>query len=402
MKFAYQMKKKRKNISINVNMIIEYIYFCVFIMWLSISFLYTTRFDMNWVEPYYTLLHLVLIGVVLAKACYCKTYSIWEICMVFILYVAFSFSISRNEYKELMDLFLLIVGAKDISFKKLLKAYAGTLGILLLFTMGMALTGRIENLIYFQEGRRPRIAFGIGYPTDFSAYVFYILLAYFCFRGKKVSYIEIGGSVLMGFFVYWFCDARLNTICIFIMTGVFLYNKLIHLYYNKKNKIYSMNPIWQQLLTLSTSIAAIFMVTVTILYSIDNKILVYLNGFLNNRLLYGKLGYDRYGLSFWGQYIPQQGAGGSLEAVKHYFWLDVSYVSILLKYGIIILGMVLIIWMIIGIKAQKKRNWELLWAIALVALQCTIEHHMLEIVYAPILLALFARVESSEEIVRKF
>lgn len=397
MEFVNQMNKKKKNIRIDIDMIIEYVYLLVFIMWLAVSFLYTTRFDMNWVEPYYMYLHLLLIGTVLVKICYCKTYSMWECIAVFVLYICFSIATERSETTGLQDLLLLIVGAKDISFKKLLKVYVSTIGILLLFTIGMALTGRIENLIYFQEGRRPRIAFGIGYPTDFSAYIFYILLAYFCVRGKKVSYIEIGVSVLMALFVYWFCDARLNTICILIMSGIFLYNKLIHLHCKKKHKIYSMNPICQQMLTLSTSIAAIFMVAVTMLYSIDNKILVYLNNFLNNRLLYGNLGYDRYGLSFFGQYISEQGAGGTVEAVKHYFWLDVSYISILLKYGIIILGLVLLMWLVIGVKAQKRRNWELLWAIALVALQCTVEHHMLQVVYSPILWALFAKIEGTEK-----
>ncbi len=85
-----------------------------------------------------------------------------------------------------------------------------------------------------------------------------------------------------------------------------------------------------------------------------------------------------------------------MDAVKHYFFFDVSYVTILLRYGIIVLGVVLLIWLIIGIRAQKNENWELLWAIALVALQCTVEHHMLQIVYAPVLWALFAKIESSE------
>ncbi len=380
----------------NINKIIENIYLMIFVIWLMVSFLYTTKFDMSWFEPYYYIVHLILVGIVLIKACYCKTYLVWEVVIIFILYISFTFSMSRNGYVELQDLFLLIIGAKGISFKKLMKIYVCTLSILLLITMGAALTGKIEHLVYLQEGRRPRMAFGTTYPTDFSAYIFYILLAYFCFRGKKVSYTEIGMGAALALFVYWFCDARLNTICILIMSGVFLYNKLIHKAYAKKGKSYFMNKIWQQMLTISTSLAAVFMVAVTIFYSIDNKILIFLDKVLNNRLLYGNLGYDIYGLSFWGQDIPQQGAGGKLDAVKHYFFFDVSYVTILLRYGIIVLGVVLLIWLIIGIRAQKNENWELLWAIALVALQCTVEHHMLQIVYAPVLWALFAKIESSE------
>lgn len=389
--------KMNERFDFKIEKILEILYMAVLTIWLGILFLKTTTFDMSWSDSYYMLLRLVLIGLIIIRACYCKTYSIWELIIVFILYVSFSFSMSRSGEKELLDILLVIVGAKDISFKKLLKVYVSTLGVLLLFTIAMALTGRIENLIFYQAGRRPRMAFGIIYPTDFSAYVFYILLAYFYIRGKRIKYIEIGAIILISMLIYWFCDARLNTICILIMVGVFLYNKVIQAHYEKKQKTYTMNKIWQQILTMSTSIAAIFMVFVTILYSIDNKVLVFLNKLLNNRLLYGNMGYDIYGLSFWGQEIVQYGAGGSTKSIEHYFFLDVSYVSILLRFGVIILGLVLVIWLLIGLKAQKVRKWELLWAIALIALQCTVEHHMLQVVYSPFLWALLANIESRKE-----
>lgn len=389
--------KMNERFDFKIEKILEILYMAVLTIWLGILFLKTTTFDMSWSDSYYMLLRLVLIGLIIIRACYCKTYSIWELIIVFILYVSFSFSMSRSGEKELLDILLVIVGAKDISFKKLLKVYVGTLGVLLLFIIAMALTGRIENLIFYQVGRRPRMAFGIIYPTDFSAYVFYILLAYFYIRGKRIKYIEIGAIILISMLIYWFCDARLNTICILIMVGVFLYNKVIQAHYEKKQKTYTMNKIWQQILTMSTSIAAIFMVFVTILYSIDNKVLVFLNKLLNNRLLYGNVGYDIYGLSFWGQEIVQYGAGGSTKSIEHYFFLDVSYVSILLRFGVIILGLVLVIWLLIGLKAQKVRKWELLWAIALIALQCTVEHHMLQVVYSPFLWALLANIESRKE-----
>lgn len=392
------MKTLNQKLKDNIETLLEKIYIVVLILWISYFFLNTTTFRVQWPEIYYTSIRIAFVAIIFMRACYSKTYSYIELGIIGILFVCFSFAVYRNGYTELKDALLVIFGAKDISFKKLLKIYSGTIGILLLLTIILALRGYIDNLIYYQDGRRPRIAFGIGYPTDFSAYIFYILLAYFYIRGKRIKYLEIVSGIVAAIAVYWFCDARLNTICILLLSAIFLYNRIIQKICEKNNKLYIMNRLWSHCLTLSTTIASIFMILLTLFYSTDNHAIQLINNLLNNRLFYGNRGIKIYGLSFWGQYIPQQGAGGSTESITHYFFLDVSYVSILLRYGIVILGLVLLIWLIIGIKAQKGRNWELLWAIALVAIQCAVEHHMLEVVYCPFLWALFANTNEQEKI----
>lgn len=392
------MKTLNQKLKDNIETLLEKLYIVVLILWISYFFLNTTTFRVQWPEFYYTSIRIAFVAIIFMRACYSKTYSYIELGIIGILFVCFSFAVYRNGYTELKDALLVIFGAKDISFKKLLKIYSGTIGILLLLTIILALRGYIDNLIYYQDGRRPRIAFGIGYPTDFSAYIFYILLAYFYIRGKRIKYLEIVSGIVAAIAVYWFCDARLNTICILLLSAIFLYNRIIQKICEKNNKLYIMNRLWSHCLTLSTTIASIFMILLTLFYSTDNHAIQLINNLLNNRLFYGNRGIKIYGLSFWGQYIPQQGAGGSTESITHYFFLDVSYVSILLRYGIVILGLVLLIWLIIGIKAQKGRNWELLWAIALVAIQCAVEHHMLEVVYCPFLWALFANTNEQEKI----
>ncbi|MEF2878602.1 MAG: hypothetical protein U0N90_09310 [Blautia sp.] len=392
------MKTLNQKLKDNIETLLEKIYIVVLILWISYFFLNTTTFRVQWPEFYYTSIRIAFVAIIFMRACYSKTYSYIELGIIGILFVCFSFAVYRNGYTELKDALLVIFGAKDISFKKLLKIYSGTIGILLLLTIILALRGYIDNLIYYQDGRRPRIAFGIGYPTDFSAYIFYILLAYFYIRGKRIKYLEIVSGIVAAIAVYWFCDARLNTICILLLSAIFLYNRIIQKICEKNNKLYIMNRLWSHCLTLSATIASIFMILLTLFYSTDNHAIQLINNLLNNRLFYGNRGIKIYGLSFWGQYIPQQGAGGSTESITHYFFLDVSYVSILLRYGIVILGLVLLIWLIIGIKAQKGRNWELLWAIALVAIQCAVEHHMLEVVYCPFLWALFANTNEQEKI----
>ena len=143
------------------------------------------------------------------------------------------------------------------------------------------------------------------------------------------------------------------------------------------------------------------MVGLSILYSPYNSIFVRLNNLLNNRLYYSNKGIDIFGMSLWGQYIPMRGNGGTTEAVSNYFFLDSSYIYILLQYGILILLTILVCWFLITFKAARQNDIEMLFAVALIAVQCIVEHHMLSIVYNPFLMAVLAkRVIQEDDISR--
>ena len=113
-----------------------------------------------------------------------KNMSGWSLCSVFFLVVVFLAVKNRNGQEILLDTLILIMGAKEIE-SKMLRVYMVTIGTALVVTMGASLAGVIENLTYEQPGRMARMAFGIGYPTDFGAHVFFLLLCYFYLRRRK-------------------------------------------------------------------------------------------------------------------------------------------------------------------------------------------------------------------------
>ena len=117
---------------------------------------------------------------------------------------------------------------------------------------------------------------------------------------------------------------------------------------------------------------------------------VLLDSILSQRLSFSQKGMEVYGFSIFGQYIPMQGNGGSTETPLNYFFLDSSYISILLQYGLIMFVMILILWGIIGLRARKEKDWVLLWILAIIAFQSIMEQHLLDISYNPFLWILFA------------
>ena len=379
---------KRKN----TEDILEILYLLAFAVYIGFFFLGTTMFQIEWPNFFYTDLRTVIAALILVRAAYSKQYKIWEVAVILGLYILFSMASSRNGYEEYMYLLILIIGARGISFKKLIKVYAAVTAVLLIITIAAALSGYIENLTYYQEGRRTRYAFGINYPTDFSAILFYLILAWFYIRGKKLKYIELGIAGFLGIFVYWFCDARMNTICIIGASLVFAVHKFFSKKAEKKQKEYRICKPISMLLRLSGILCSLVMTGLTMLYSPNNPIIAFIDNALSSRLRLGHKGIDIYGFTLWGQNIPMIGLGSTTKDVDFYFFLDSSYIYNLLQFGLLIAVLLLAAWTMISGKAYIKKEWELLLILAIIAVQCMVEHHMVSVAFNPFWMALLGEL----------
>ena len=109
-------------------------------------------------------------------------------------------------------------------------------------------------------------------------------------RGKRITYIELGVFGLLGGVVYWFCDARLNTICILGSAVIFAVHKCLENSAEKKGKSYHMHRGISALLMGSGTICAAVMIWLTMLYSPDNAVISFLDRALSSRLRLGKKG----------------------------------------------------------------------------------------------------------------
>ena len=158
----------------------------------------------------------------------------------------------------------------------------------------------------------------------------------------------------------------------------------------KRKKEYEMASWFSGLLASAGTICAAGILILSMLYTKGSSIFLKLDSILSQRLSFSQKGMEVYGFSIFGQYIPMQGNGGSTETPLNYFFLDSSYISILLQYGLIMFVMILILWGIIGLRARKEKDWVLLWILAIIAFQSIMEQHLLDISYNPFLWILFA------------
>lgn len=365
----------------------EILFFAGYILYLGRGVWATTMFPLHGgISKLCLLLSVVLIGLKIILYNRFKVSELWFAgCLVIISIMVFL----SSSYLNIFLWALLIFGSKDISFKKILEVYLLITGIIVFLAFVSSLLGVIVNLQYETETRGIRQAFGISYTTDFAAHIFFLILVFFYLKGNRLKWIHYIGTLCVAVFIYHFCNARLDTISIVLMVLLFYLGSIIEdVPTITRNSKYQWHHFWRHTGLVSMPILAGIAFLLTILYSSDNTILNLVNKLISGRLALGKRGLEEYGLTLWGQAIDMVGMGGSVQMPADYFFIDCSYIFIFLRYGLVTLGIVLTVYVASCVK--NKHDLYFLYAVALLAINCVIAHHLLEVEYNPFALALFS------------
>lgn len=386
------------------------LYLIMFSVIVSYRFLNTTQFLMEWdlfgtenkiilqVLSFFLLKPFLLLGMIAILRYLCsETYEIRQCLLAAVLvFITIIVFINHDSMPYALTLILLLVGAKDISFHKLLKIYLKIAVLITVITMVAAQLGVIQNLVWNMEGRNTRISFGFIYPTDFSAHIFFMALCFWYIRGKKLTYVGAGITACLGIFVYLFCEARCSSAMLLLLSIVMFYNRFRNMRSVKMKAKYYMHPVLSLFLMFVPLLCAIVIHLLSIFYDSGIEYLSKLNQLISGRLSFAKRAIDIFGFRLWGADILMVGNGSKASSVEKYFFIDSTYLQLSLIYGVVFLAIILIVFLLIGDQACRRRDWILLWIIALAALHGIMEQHLMELEYFPFLVAVFADMSRSK------
>ncbi|MDY4597066.1 MULTISPECIES: hypothetical protein [Clostridia] len=374
---------------------LQILYLIVFALFIGYHFIEeATTFEIIWRSSLIEYLFPCLSAIVVVRLVQSSTYKGNELLLMFFLLFCCLMSWRESGHIQVLYFLVLLIGARGIDDSKIIKTYFATIFSLLMVTVFCAITGKIENLVYHQEGRNIRMALGSPYPTIFAAQILYLMLCWAYIRREKIKYIDGILSFICAGIVYILCEARMNAVCLALLgIGIFVY-----VFYSRHVKSIRKKflEVWTTFLAISPAICFIGIFTLTALYSSDSSILLKLNSLLSSRLGLGNIGLKTYGISWWGQYVPMIGNGGQTEKPLNYFYLDSAYINYLLTLGIAILMMLLIVMVVLGFRAKNNKNWMFLWIMSIIALHGVVEDHILRITTNPFLWLLFSKMNPKE------
>lgn len=295
----------------------------------------------------------------------------------------------QSNYTDLLLIFMFVVGARNIDFREINLVYLIVGCMIIVAAIIASKLGLIENYTYYR-GLSKRESFGVIYPTDFAAHIFYLILSYCYFINRRLKIFEI---ILFGFAAFLldrYCDARLDVILI-VLTIFFFYVFMTDWYIKLLQNFIRNVSSWLPAILFCLSLFLSNFYKSTGLIGLFNKL-------LSDRLALGNRALMLYPIKLFGQSIEMHGFGGKngnnlAYAVDRslYFYIDSSYLAMLLQYGVVLTVFLLIL---ITLKNKKVRSISYSLAIILVLGSAFVDQTLLKPAYNVFLLSIFSFVNS--------
>lgn len=329
-----------------------------------------------------------------------------DILKICILFIAYIYWIVR--LKEVSEFGILLI----VCFACALEEEYFNHLIQILFNIGVwfIIILFIFSLLGILENNRAN-SFGIIYRTDYAAHLLFLMLL-FCFyydgeikatgqlglialtiynaiaiRGK-VAFVCMAAVTFLTLWRYYRRhgvpytggdSSFIGFIFLVIYTPVKVVDKLLSRGMNLKNKkiIHRFHVVsfvfWTLVMLLGTACW----------YPYLDKLAKHIPffGSVVARFHLTVINFSQYSIKLFGNWIPQQGAGGLDGYNFFYNYLDCSYAMLLLYYGLIAYVLIVGLMTLLSYRLYKAGRYYQLFLMAIVALDCFIEHHLSDMSY---------------------
>ncbi|MDY4479231.1 MAG: hypothetical protein SPE33_04230 [[Pasteurella] aerogenes] len=311
-------------------------------------------------------------------------FSIKEITVFLFVLICFVISGIKSDNRQLITLFALIVSAKNINFKYVLRVYLFLIiSLLFLSFLFSTILEIIPNLQYtrVRDGvDKVRNSFGLSYPTVFAAYLQSIVVAYSYLMDNKKIYNHIFLLCLSMINVYIcleYADARMAAYSIVCYIFIYYFSSVFF-----KNIANSRSLIILGMLIYPLAFAIIFYLSYY--YDSTNDKFEIINSLLSGRL---KLGHDaliNYGITIFGQKIEFIGLGGAVQSMtEDYNYVDSSFLKFLLSYGAVFSIISILVMVYLSYNRFILGDYKFIAIIFIISLNAMIEDRMLDISITP-------------------
>lgn len=229
---------------------------------------------------------------------------------------------------------LLIIGAKDVNFDKIVKTFVVTATAVMISTFLFYLLGLANGVVQIRDGY-VRHTFGYRGPTDLAAMVSFILMAdlYLGSKKNRPIWYRILGYLFFSVFFWYESNARLGSLTILILVPVSILIK-----YGQKFMLNS--SLFKFIFKFSFTICSLISIWIIQSYISNpgSNFLINLDSLTSYRLTLTVMAVKLYGYSILGNDIYTS----YFSVNSNYFYVDSSFYIFLLEYGIILMIIVAI------------------------------------------------------------
>ncbi len=270
---------------------------------------------------------------------------------------------------------------------RVMKVFAAAIGTAFAVTVLCTLSGSIENLVYIAQDRQGgglRGSYGITYPTNCAAYVFFLLLYAWATRkkqgtGRTLCFFLL--ALLAGYAIQTYTKSRTSMIACVVFAAVILYERLDAGVLSRHGKTKWITKAADGLCVGFFPLCGLATFIITWMYGSGNEWAIRINEATSDRLNQMWTSFQQYGIHAFGSLTPQSGFGGRLIKTSQLDFLDNSFALLLIRYGWVITIIVAVVWMWMTRKAIKTGHRRVALIMVMILFHSFSEHHLPDLRY---------------------
>lgn len=307
-------------------------YIFIFAFWYSTEVIFNTTLKSVFgiqTDVLNNLVNWVVFALLMLQIVFMQLYTKRELVIIIIITLPIVISTGLSGNKSLISLWMFIVAAKKICFDRLIETAYKILLLMVPMVIFFRLMGVLDDYT-IMRGSVQRFSLGFSHPNQLGLRIFQLILCHCYVNRDKLSVTCFSNIVLATVFTFIIPNSKTA----YISLMVFLILILFYEYIQKKNSIITKR--FASSLVIGTLLLNVLSLIFSYIDVNKNTALSQIDKWMSARFSWCHIVWQIYGVSFWGQKVYVSEGERKLAGIQNRLYLDNAYVSILLRYGVIV------------------------------------------------------------------
>lgn len=285
--------------------------------------------------------------------------------------------------RDLIILGYLTLEARNINFRKIVKVNVMIVGIVAVATIMLFYCGvfkSVDTSTFREDGVTQRLSLGFGWTTYApNLFMSFVLGVLFLRPTRKYRWFLIVVLILINYYLY----KATNTKAVYYETYILL---LLYIIVEQFHFDITKPKLFRAVLPLAFIVGAGLALWMSVKYNENNAIMSAINRFTTSRLSLTHKALELYPIRPFGNAI--EWVTGVDLAQDTYFYVDSSYMLIIIQYGMVVFAYIVLLFTLIMRHFVYRKNNVALVCLVVIAMHSITDPQLFNVVYTPYLLAL--------------
>lgn len=306
---------------------------------------------------------------------------LWIYLLVLVLFLIVG--LRATNIRDLLILGFLTLEARNIEFRKIVKVDVALIGMVLLITCLLFFMGAynsVDTSTVRAGDLTKRLSLGFGWTTYAPNYFMSFVIGVIFLKPKrKYKWILITCAALINYILYIATDTKAAYYETFVLLIIVIFMDIFKIRLTKYK-------IVRIVLPLVYVLCGAFAIWISLNFTNSNPIMRAINEFTTYRLSLAHHALEVYSVGLWGN--PVEWITGSAVGWNAYFYVDSSYIQILIQYGILVYAYVIILFTILIRHYVYRNENAFLACLIIIAVHSITDPQLFNLAYNPFLLSL--------------